>query len=224
MKTTKFLATLCCLLLIPMALLAQQPTVPRETLPASPYQRYTTYMVTFRYGVAQPLGGLGDYIDRLSTRNFTLAGEWVRPSNLSFGLQLNTNYFNKRLPRQTYQFGDGADVSAVQTRSINVQSLMATGKYHFSDVTASVRPYVQIGLGAALVDYGLYWGSLSAEENGSTVHFASQVAVGSRFLFGSEGHWGADVQAAYQYLPYSRAGINNISSLGASVGVFYRWW
>jgi len=223
MNAIRFSALLCTLLL-PAALLAQQPVVVRDIPPVSPYQRYTTYMATLRYGVAQPLGGLAGYTDQFSTRNFALAGEWIMPGNLSFGAQYSGNYFTKRLPRQLYRFGDGADVSAVQTRTVNVQSLLATGKYHFAGVNAPVRPYMQVGLGAALVNYGLYWGSLSDEANGSTVHFSSQIAIGSRFLFGRESHWGADVQAAYQYVPYSRAGISNVSSVGASVGVVYRWW
>ncbi len=222
MKTTGFLIFLC--LLVPVALLAQQPVVPRETQAVSPYQRYTTYMVTLRYGVAQPLGGLSDYIDQTGTRNFALAGEWVRPGNLSFGAQYSTNSFKKRLPRQLYTFGDGADVSAVQTRTVGIQSLMATGKYHFAGVDARIRPYAQAGLGAALVDYGLYWGNLSDEANGSTVHFTAQIAIGSRFLFSNEGHWGADVQAGYQYAPYERPGISSLSLAGASIGLFYRWW
>ncbi len=224
MKTIVFLSGLFCVLLMPAGLLAQQPVVPRETQAVSPYQRYTTYMVTLRYGVAQPLGGLSDYIDQTGTRNFALAGEWVRPGNLSYGAQYSTNSFKKRLPRQLYTFGDGADVSAVQTRTVSIQSLVATGKYHFAGVNARTRPYVQVGLGAALVDYGLYWGNLADEANGSTVHFTAQIAAGSRFLFGREGHWGADVQAGYQYVPYARSGISTVASAGASVGLFYRWW
>lgn len=222
MRNTGFL--ILAALLAPLALLAQQPVVPRQTTLASPYQRYTTYMVTLRYGVAQPLGGLAGYIDRTGTRNLMLSGEWVRPGNASFGVQYGSNYFSKRRPRQLYTFGDGADVSAVQTRTVTIQSLLATGKYHFAGVNARVRPYVQAGLGAALVEYGLYWGGLSDEQNGSTVHFTAQAAIGSRFLFGSEGHWGADVQAGYQYVPYARAGISSLASAGASIGIFYRWW
>jgi hypothetical protein len=202
---------------------AQEPVVPRQEPLTSPYQRYTTYQVTFRYGAVQPLSGLSDYVGDLGTRNYSLAGEWVRPNDWSFGVQYSDNYFRKRMPRQVYQTTSGADISAVQTRTFSVQSLLATGKYHFADVTSVVRPYVGAGAGIAFADYTYYLGSLEGDSQ-RKFKFAGQLAIGSRFSFGRESHWGADVQLNYQYLPFSYNEVSNASTAGGWIGIFYRWW
>ncbi len=202
---------------------AQEPVVPREQPRISPYQRYTTYQVTFRYGVVQPLSGLSDYVDALGTRNYSLAGEWVLTNNVSFGAQYSDNYLKKRLPRQIYSTTSGADVSAVQTRTFSVQSLLATGKYHFAEVNSIVRPYVGFGAGVAFADYTYYLGNLEGDSQRKFT-FAGQAAIGSRILFGPESHWGADVQLNYQYLPFSYNQVTNASMVGGWVGIVYRWW
>lgn len=202
---------------------AQEPVVPRQEVATSPYQRYTTYQVTLRYGVVQPMSGLSDYVSDLGTRNFSLAGEWVLRDKFSFGAQYTDNYFKKRMPRQLYQTTSGADISAVQTRTFSVQSLMATGKYHFADVSSIVRPYVGAGAGVAFADYTYYLGNLEADGK-QKFAFAGQVAIGSRFLFGTESHWGADVQLNYQYLPFSYNEVSNGSTVGGWIGIVYRWW
>ncbi len=215
--------SLLCAGLIVCSAWAQEPVVPRQEPVSSPYQRYTTYQVTFRYGVVQPLSGLSDYVDDLGTRNFSLAGEWVLRNNLSFGAQYSDNYFKKRMPRQVYQTTSGADISAVQTRTFSVQSLLATGKYHFADVNSIVRPYVGVGAGVAFADYTYYMGSLEGESK-QQFAFAGQVAIGSRFLFGRESHWGVDAQLNYQYLPFSYNQVTNGSTVGGWIGIVYRWW
>jgi len=229
MKNIKSGLVLLSICLLPGAVWAQAPVVPRQDVSTSPYQRYTTYQVTLRYGVLQPLSGLNNYIDAPGIRNYSLAGEWVLPGNFSFGAQFSDNYFQKRLPRQVYETTNGSKISAVQTRTLSVQSLQAMGKYHFADVTSIVRPYVQLGAGVALTDYTYYLGSLEGERS-SRFTFAGQAALGSRFLFGRESRFGADVQLNYQYIPFSfnipfsSNQIPNVATAGAWVGVFYRWW
>jgi hypothetical protein len=211
-------------LLLPVASQAQNPVVPRETPLASPYQRYTTYQISLRYGVFQPVGSLAEYTGDIANRNFAVAGEWVMPrTNLSFGGQFSNQYFSDRLPRQVYRLTSGADISAVQSRSFQVRSLLATAKYHFADVTARLRPYAQVGAGVAFVEYGQYLGNLEADVNNS-FRFGTQAALGTRFVFKREGGLGLDAQVAYHYVPYNYGMVSNPSAVGVWVGIFYRWW
>ncbi|MDJ1484731.1 acyloxyacyl hydrolase [Cytophagaceae bacterium YF14B1] len=223
MKNSKLWIGIVCTFLLSVTGFAQAPVVPREAPQSSPYQRYTTYQVTFRYGLFKPQSGLSDYIDDMGTRNYSLAGEWVLNKSFAFGAQYTSNYFQKRLPRQVYETTSGAQISAVQTKTFSIQSLQATGKYYFADVTAIVRPYVQAGVGIAYADYTYYLGSLEGDSQGK-FNFAAQAAIGTRVLFGRESHFGLDLQLNYQHIPFSYNEVSNAGIAGGWVGIFYRWW
>ena len=207
--------------LVPLTLRAQgyyQPAPPTVT---SPFDRYTTYQITARYNVALPLGDFAKYIDRASVRGATITGEWMLPNRFSAGLQVGYQYFQQRLPRQIYQIS-GSDVSAVQTRTFTTTPIMAIGKYHLANSSAALRPYVQVGAGGSLNKYTNYFGSLSDGKNGFA--FAGNAAVGTRFVFGRQGNFGADFQVGYSYNSFKYAYMKSYSAVNASVGLVYRWW
>ncbi|MCY7352313.1 MAG: hypothetical protein LH606_16885 [Cytophagaceae bacterium] len=221
MKKALILSGLLATLLAPLTLRAQgyyQPTPPTVT---SPFDRYTTYQVTARYSAALPLGDFKNYIDRASVRGATVTGEWVFPNRFSAGAQVGYQYFEQRLPRQIYQIS-GSDVSAVQTRTFTTTPVMIIGKYHLANSSAALRPYVQVGAGGSLNNYTNYFGSLSDTKNGFA--FAGNVAVGTRFMFGRQGNFGADVQVSYNYGSFNYDYMKNYSTVNASVGLVYRWW
>lgn len=193
----------------------------RQDKSLSPYLRYNSYRIGLRYGVAQTAGGMSTYIDQLASGQYALAGEMVLTEKFAFGAQIGVGSFKQRMPRQVYNF-DGTDISAVQTRSLNRFALLATGTYHVAPVTATLRPYVQAGLGVSLIDYINYWGML--DDAKSTFTYTTQLAAGLQVLFSKEGHLGADLQVHYQYSPFTYDYITNVSTLGGSVGLFYRWW
>ncbi|MFN8355654.1 MAG: hypothetical protein U0Y10_14450 [Spirosomataceae bacterium] len=187
----------------------------------SPYLRYNSYQLTLRYGVAQPTGGMSTYLDQLSSTQIALSGELVYTQNYSLGVQFQSGVFKQRLPRQIYNF-DGTDISAVQTRTLSHYALLGHGSYYFTPVTSIIRPYVRAGVGLAIVDYVNYWGLIDDSKNSFT--FTTQTATGLKVLFGKESHWGLDIQANYQYTPFTYDYITNVSTFGGSVGLSYRWW
>lgn len=195
-------------------------SVPTRTM-GSPFERYTHYQITARYGVASPLGSLKDYTNATSKYHYQVAGEFIFPKNFSLGLQFNYSYFKERSPRQIYSEGD-QDISAIQTRSLGATSLHVFGKYHFTGSNAPIRPYVLAGLGGTAMRNLTYFGYL--EEGKNSVALSGQVGLGARFLFAKNGNFGADVQAAYFYSPFKSDYLSNVTNVSASAGLFYRWW
>lgn len=193
---------------------------PTRTM-GSPFERYTHYQISARYGVAAPLGSLKDYTGGMSKYHYNLTGEFIYPKNWSFGVQFNYSYFKDRLPRRLYTDGN-QDISSIETHSLGATSIHAFGKYHFASTNAPVRPYVMLGLGGTGMRNLTYYGYL--EDGKNSFAFSGQAGVGARFLFSKNGNLGADVQATYFYSPFKSDYVSNVTNVSASAGLFYRWW
>ena len=190
----------------------------------SPYERYTTYRASLTAGLGAPTGTFQNYMGKNTFRNYAASVDFVFPNNnFSVGATFGSQYFQNRLSRQVYEFSDGA-VSAVQTRAFSAYSLVATGSYHFAKVNAPVRPYVQVGLGAAFAELTNYYGTIPTGENGFKL--VAQAGAGVRALLSKKGNFGVELGANYQHLPFKveSEGITDAASLNVRFGVFYRWW
>jgi hypothetical protein len=191
---------------------------------SSPYERYSTYRVSLSGGLALPMGSFKNYMAANSFHNYSVSLDLVFPqNNLSVGASIGSQYFQNRLPRQVFEFDNGA-VSAVQTRTFSAYPIVLTGSYHLAKVTAQVRPYVQVGAGGAFTELINYWGSLPTGDNGFKM--LVQGGAGVRALLNKTGHFGLEAGVTYQYMPFNfeAENIKEVSSLNARVGVFYRWW
>ncbi len=189
----------------------------------SPYERYTTYMLTFRGGVALPQSGYSNFVDANGV-NFSFAGEWVLKNNIAVGAEVGYMTFRKFVPRQIYHSVDGTDVSAVQNRASNIIPLTLTGSYFLTPSNSNFRPYIQVGGGIAYVDYTNYWGYLLDTDN--KVKLTGRVGIGAKLVMKKTafGALGADVRLVYQATPYEYNFAKGASTIGATFGVFYRWW
>jgi hypothetical protein len=191
---------------------------------ASPFERYTHYLATARFMGAVPMGSFKDnYIDKASFQNFSLSIEWVlRNSPLSVGGEIGSTYFEKRVPRALYEGQEGT-ISAVQTRTVSQYPVELFANYHFLPRNSQVQPYVQISSGASILDYTVYYGTLSSQDQ--RVRFKYGIGVGSKFLFKKDGTLGLDVRVKYDGTAYKYDYIDKgISSVNGSIGLFYRWW
>ncbi len=191
---------------------------------ASPFERYTHYLATARFMGAVPMGSFKDnYIDKTSFQNFSLSIEWVlRNSPLSVGGEIGSTYFEKRVPRALYEGQEGT-ISAVQTRTVSQYPVELFANYRFLPRNSQVQPYVQISTGASILDYTVYYGTLSTQDQ--KVRFKYGIGAGSRFLFKKDGGWGVDVRVKYDGTAYKYDYIDKgISSVNGSIGLFYRWW
>jgi len=203
------------------ALAQDEPKI--YTLP-SPFDRYTHYLATARFTGAVPLGSFSDqYISKSSFQNFSASLEWVlRNSPFSVGGEIGSTYFKERLPRALYANGEET-ISAVQTRTVSQYPIEVFGNYHFLGKSSNIQPYVQISGGVSILDYIVYYGSLSTQDQKIAPKYG--IGVGSKFLFKKDGSFGVDVRVKYNGTAYKHEYIEKgISSFDGSVGIFYRWW
>jgi hypothetical protein len=221
-RYTTYRYLLALLALLSTGPLLAQRTTDLYSLP-SPYERYAHYLATVRIMGAVPMGTFANsYIDQLSLRNYSLSVEWVLRNQLSVGGEVGQHQFQQRLPRQTYQVGD-QEISAVQTRTLAQYPVQGFVNYHFAGPDAMLRPYVQASAGGSFVDYTLYWGNLSDQRQ--KLAFTYGLGAGARVLFKRDGSVGADLRVKYLNTPFSYDYVpSGISSVNASVGLFYRWW
>lgn len=192
------------------------------TLP-SPFERYSHYLATVRVTGAVPLGSFSDsYIDKTSFENYSVSIEWIGRSALSVGGEIGYSFFSKRMPRGIYQNGDQT-ISAVQTRTLTQYPVQFFANYHFLPKNSTIQPYVQASGGASILDYTVYYGIFSEPKQKISLTYG--VGVGSKFLFKRDGSFGADVRVKYAGTSFKHDYLTNgVSSVNASVGVFYRWW
>lgn len=201
---------------------AQEQAPKLYTLP-SPYDRYTTYLVTARLTSAIPIGSFkSDYIDKASFENYSISLEWVLQNSFSVGGEIGYSYFKQRLPRAIYTSEDQT-ISAIQTRTVSQYPIQAFVNYHFLPKNSSIQPYVQLSAGGSILDYTVYYGSLADQKQ--KIRPTYGVGVGSKFLFKKDGSFGADVRVKYAATAFKYDYLTSgISSLNTSIGLFYRWW
>lgn len=197
---------------------------PRLYTIASPFERYTYYLATARFIGAVPMGSFKDnYVDKSSFQNASISIEWVlRNSQLSVGGEIGSTYFEKRIPRALYEGQDGT-ISAVQTRTVSQYPVELFANYHFLPRNSQVQPYVQVSAGASIIDYTIYYGTLSSQNQ--AVRFKYGVGAGSKFFFKKDGTFGLDLRVKYDGTAYKYDYIDKgISYVNGSIGLFYRWW
>ena len=185
------------------------------------FERFVSGRATVFYGVGLPMGSQQNYVDKLGSRNFSVAFEAMFPGRFSIGGRIGHQYVSQQLPRQVYSFEDGTDVSAVQTRTLTMVPLLAIGSVYLNDITSVFRPYLQLGAGGAYVDYARYYGTLVDQKTG--VRAALAPAVGAKFQFGKNNNLGGEIQAQYQHVFFNYNELENSSNLLFSVGLSYRW-
>ena len=217
----KRITSLIGLLAMTIAAQAQYRNESSDVL-ASIFDRYVTFSLSARYGVAMPLGGQKGYIDRISPANLALEGEWLFPQRFSLGIKTGYQYNQQRRDRQVYDFGDQA-VSAVQTRTLTVIPAMVSASYYFAENSAALRPYVQVAGGGAFVDYTNFFGTLADQNSGFKGAIAP--AIGLKFYGQRDKKFGAEIQAQYQNVFFEYDLLRNSSpSLMLSAGLVYRWY
>ncbi len=188
----------------------------------SPYDRYSHYSITVRGGAGIPIGPFAsDYIDKMAL-SYSVAVDWVLQKPISVGVEVGKAFYNQRLPRAVYQL-NGQDVSAVQTRTIDLMPIQGVASYYFAQPNAMIRPYLQVAVGADLLTYSLYYGSLADQEQSIALTYGG--AIGTKFLFKKDGSIGADVRVKYNQTSLDYGYLDKgVGQFNATVGLFYRWW
>ncbi len=189
----------------------------------SPYDRYSHYVATVRGGAGIPIGPFSSsYIDKPTLRNYSFSVDWVLQKPISIGVEVGKTFYSQRLPRAIYQTTDG-DISAVQTRTIDLMPIQGVISYYFAKPNAMIRPYIQASVGADLLNYSLYYGSLADQLQSVKLTYGG--AAGAKFLFKRDGSVGADIRIKYNQTSLNYDYVDKgVGQINATVGLFYRWW
>lgn len=172
--------------------------------------------VNVDYSVAQPLGSLKDYADKTSFRGWRVGLQYQLNDQLAIGVRTGYQSFYERLPRAVYPI-KGGEISAVQTRTLQVMPILATVQYQLTKPDKAVIPYVGIGVGAAGMEYNKYYGQFTDKYTKWNFMATPEVGINIPFGQGSPLLFNASVQ--YSYSPYKLEEITNYNVVQANIGL-----
>ena len=172
--------------------------------------------VNIDYSIAQPLGSLKDYTDKTSFRGWRAGLQYQLNDQLAVGIRTGFQQFYERLPRAVYPT-KGGEISAVQTRTLQVVPILATVQYQLTKPDAAVIPYVGLGAGAANMEYNKYYGQFTDKYNSWAFMATPEIGINIPFGKGSPLLFNASVQ--YTYSPYKQQEITNYNVVQANVGL-----
>lgn len=168
------------------------------------------------YNVNIPTGSFRDYITNPAYKGFTAGLSYPITSQLNVGLRVNYNDYYQKYPRQVYPNGEGSDISAVVSNSIQQVPLLITADYTFLK-KGFIRPYVGIGAGVNFISFDQYLGEFDNPQ--STTKPAVTGEAGILVPLSSYSPTALKIGVSYNYAPLNNYGVNNLDNLGIGVGV-----
>jgi opacity protein-like surface antigen len=171
--------------------------------------------LNINYIVASPSGSFKDFIEESSWRGWTANLLYGITPKFSVGLGLGFHDFYQKYPRAVYTLEEGGEISAVVTNSLQTIPVMAAVQYNFMP-EAVVQPYVGAGVGGNFIIYNQYLGGFANSR--SDFGFAVRPEAGVYIPIGKR-NFGININGVYNYMPYSKAGFDNINSWGVGAGV-----
>jgi opacity protein-like surface antigen len=185
---------------------------------ATTYAQQGELRLTASYSVAIPMGSFKDnVVSKTSFRGVDVNLLYGITPQLSVGLTSGYQDFYEKYPRQVYKLDDGSDISAVISNSVQQIPFLATARYNFT-TTGMIQPYALAGLGGQFILNRQYLGEYT-NDNTNKISFAARPEVGVYIPFGKESQTGINLGAYYNYIPYSKGGIDNMNSVGIKLGI-----
>lgn len=169
------------------------------------------------WSISQPLGSLKDYADKTSLRGWGAGVQYMLNGQLAVGLRSGYQDFYERVPRAVYHDPSQGDVSAVQTRTLQVVPIQATVSYTFLKQDQPVLPYAMVGVGAAHFKYEKYWGEFV--ESDKSWQFLVSPEIGINIPFGKASPLMFNVNARYNYAPYKLGEITSFNTIQGNIGL-----
>lgn len=169
------------------------------------------------WSIAQPLGSLKDYSNNTSLRGWGAGVQYMLNGQLAVGLRTGYQDFYERSPRAVYSDPKQGDVSAVQTRTLQVIPIQATVSYTFLKQDQPVLPYAMVGVGTAHMRYEKYWGEFV--EADKSWQFLVSPEIGINIPFGKASPLMFNVNARYNYSPYKMGDITSFNTIQGNIGL-----
>jgi len=171
------------------------------------------------YGAGIPVGSFKDVISNTSYRGFGAELMYHINKSVAVGLETGSQDFYQKYPRQLYKAGDGSDISAVLTNSIQAVPIMLKGQYNFLAGKA-VQPYVALAAGGNIIRFNQYAGQFTNDAK-TKFGFAASPEAGVYIPFGRYKRAGFSVGAGYNFMPFNYSDISNLNNISAKVGISF---
>lgn len=168
------------------------------------------------YNVNIPSGSFRDYINRPAYKGFTAGLAYPVNDQLSVGLGIGYNDYYQKYPRQVYHTGDGSDVSAVVSNSVQQIPVLLTANYSLLK-KGWIRPYVGAGAGVNFVSFDQYLGEF--DDPHSLTKWALKGEAGFFVPLSSYSSTALKIGASYNYAPFNSYGVKNLDSWGIEAGI-----
>lgn len=168
------------------------------------------------YNVNVPAGSFKDLITRPAYKGFTGGLAYALSNQLSLGLDLGYNDYYQKYPRQVYQDGEGSNISAVVSNSIQQFPLLFMANYTLIK-KGFIRPYVGAGGGVNFISFDQYLGEFDDPQ--SKTKWALKGEAGFYIPLSSYSSTAIKVGASYNYAPFNTYGIDNLSTWGIEAGI-----
>lgn len=170
------------------------------------------------YNVNIPAGSFRDLISNTAYKGFTAGLAYPITDQLRAGLSVGYNDYYQKYPRQTYSQGAGSDVSAVVSNSIQQIPLLVSVDYTLLK-KGFIRPYVGAGAGVNFISFDQYLGEF--DNPGTSTHFAARGEAGIVIPLSSYSPTAIRIGGSYNYAPYNKYGIDNMSNWGIHAGISF---
>lgn len=172
------------------------------------------------YAAAIPVGSFKtDAVNNTSFRGFGAELMYHIDRSIAVGLETGSQDFYQKYPRQLYKAGDGSDISAVLTNSIQTVPIMLKGQYHFL-AGAAIQPYVALAAGGNIIRFNQYAGEYTSDAK-TKFGFAARPEAGVYIPFGKYSRAGLSVGAGYNFMPFNYNGYSNLNNIALRAGVSF---
>jgi hypothetical protein len=186
---------------------------------ASVFAQDNGLTLKINYGAGVPVGSFKDVIRNTSYRGFGAELMYHINKSVAAGLETGSQDFYQKYPRQLYKAGDGSDISAVLSNSIQAVPIMLKGQYNFL-AGGAVQPYVALAAGGNIIRFNQYAGEFS-NDGKTKFGFAARPEAGVYIPFGRYKRAGFSLGAGYNFMPFNYAGIGNLNNISVRAGISF---
>lgn len=178
--------------------------------------------INLLYSAGLPMGDFkNNFIERTSTLGARLEIMHFVSEKIAVGGGVGYQDFYEKKPRTVFRQGDGSDLSAVISNSLQVVPLQAQLQYYptaGNGKSSFLFPFVQGGAGVNMITYKQFVGSLT---NASEMVFrpAFHVGGGVRVPFGKERQNAFVAGAHYYAMSFNQLGVANANQLQLQAGI-----
>lgn len=176
-------------------------------------------ILNLNYQMGIPLGDSKDFINKMSFRGASLDYHHFVTDRFAVGVNVGWNTFYKNPKYVTDNFtlhGKPVTITGDQFRYLNTITLMASGRYFFTDEDAVVCPYAGLGIGTNWGETRLEVGHYVAKEKGWQFAFSPEIGCLIPFCE----HVGLNIGANYFYSAKA-SGLPALQHFGIKIGLSF---